>query len=295
MLNMHGAAEAKDDDNDSDDDDDDDEEATTSTQAGSRVVKKAEAKGVPFQFEPIKDRKGDDEDEQPEVYEIASPKTAEQTRRNKAKQKLAANLREQAELEHRILHLGDESSSDAEIDLSVKLVTNETQSPAMANMLGHVWKELRMFEVPQHAEHVKEQLKHLRRDERALESKLTAAHGDEDKKKKADEDKKKKADEKVEKSKVAAHPDMASGMSSGPEAALATANFWGMSRSQKKVVAMNTIVYIAGGVLVAFLFQIARQRYPKLSRHSLEPTFPPPPRISAFLSSASSATETCAS
>lgn len=68
---------------------------------------------------------------------------------------------------------------------------------------------------------------------------------------------------KDEKSRVDAHADMAGGISSGPEAALARANFWGMSRSQKKVIAMNTLVYIAGGILVAFLFQTARQRYPQ--------------------------------
>jgi len=97
MLNIHGAAEAKNDENDSDDDDDaDDEEASTSTQEGARVVKKAEGKGVSSQSETTKDRHGDDEGEEPQVYEIASPKTAEQTRRSKAKQKLAANLREQA-------------------------------------------------------------------------------------------------------------------------------------------------------------------------------------------------------
>jgi len=108
MLNMHAAAEAKDDANDSDDDDDDDGEATTSTQGGS-VAKgdTEEAKGDTEAKEGVKkvEAKGDTEDEQPEVYEIASPKTAEQTRRDKAKTKLAANLREQAELEHTIFTL----------------------------------------------------------------------------------------------------------------------------------------------------------------------------------------------
>merc|ERR1719272_2320629 len=120
----------------------------------------------------------EDDEEEPEVYEIAKPKSAQEKRLNVAKQKLAANLHEQSELEHRMMHLGDESSSDAEIDLSIKLVTNETQSPAMANMLGHVWKEMRMFEVPVYGDHVKDALKHLKRDERALEVRLATAQGD---------------------------------------------------------------------------------------------------------------------
>jgi len=189
-------------------------------------------------------------------------------------------LHEQSQLEHRMMHLGDESSSDAEIDLSIKLVTNETQSPAMANMLGHVWKEMRMFEVPVYGDHVKDKLKHLKRDERALEVKLTTAQGDVS----ADHDKltaqerttkkktavkaavklEEKKEEKIEESRVGVQAQSGAGTKdSGLEAAIARANFWGMNRSQQKVVALNTLVYVVCGVLVAFLFQQARQRYPK--------------------------------
>lgn len=228
-----------------------------------------------------KNQADDQEDEEEPEYEIAKPKSAQEKRLDAAKQKLAANLHEQSELEHRMMHLSDESSSDAEIDLSIKLVTNETQSPAMANMLGHVWKEMRMFEVPVYGDHVKDELKHLKRDERVLEAKLTTAQGDMS----ADHDKltaqertlKKKTSDKaavkhdeeneenVEKSKVGVKSQSAAETKvSGLEAAIATGNFWGMHRSQQKAAFLNTLVYVVCGVLVAFLFVQARQRYPKV-------------------------------
>lgn len=265
VIGAEYADDAKGDDSDSKDDDHDEEPP---------AVKNAEDPAKP---KNDADEEEDEEEDEPEVFEIASPKSADDKRKlNKAKQKLAANLHEQSELERRMLHLGDASSSDAEIDLSIKLVSNETQSPAMANMLGHVWKEMRMFEVPVYTDHVEDELKHLKRDATALEAKLTAAqgrvsadHDDLEKKrhamkKKTDKTSKKEEtnNEKIEKSKVGAQAQSATGMSSDAEAVIARVNFWAMNRSQRKSTVMHTLVYIVCGILVALLFQQARSRYP---------------------------------
>jgi Cys-rich protein (TIGR01571 family) len=88
---------------------------------------------------------------------------------------LSTNLYRQKCLKKRMEHLSSKPGSDKEIDTTAEKVAEETQSSAMANMLGNMWKEIRMFEVPFYAVHVDEELRLLRQSEKVLEEKLTAA------------------------------------------------------------------------------------------------------------------------
>jgi len=125
------------------------------------------------------DDEADDAKTEEKVEQKLSPHASEETRLTKqlkaAKQDLAGNVRKQADLESTIKHLSDDSESDKEIDSSSKLVANETDSPAMGSMLGKMWKDMRMFETPFFAEHVAEEIHHLKRDRKGLVAKVALA------------------------------------------------------------------------------------------------------------------------
>jgi len=88
------------------------------------------------------------------------------------RKELVQNLREQAQLKKSLRQISDKSKSDQEIDGYAKEVSNETQSPAMGNMLAQMWKDMRLFEAPSYSTHVEAKLAHLKREERATEDKL---------------------------------------------------------------------------------------------------------------------------
>merc|ERR1740117_1323661 len=90
-----------------------------------------------------------------------------------AKEQLAENLQEQSKLKKQVKDLSDEAKSDRQIAASVALVSNETESPAMGNMLGAMWKDMRMFDTPLYIEHLQDQIKDLEHKQQALEKKLT--------------------------------------------------------------------------------------------------------------------------
>lgn len=77
---------------------------------------------------------------------------------HKAKEALAANLKEQVAVNLEMNELDDELKSHAEIATTVKAVTNETNSPNFANFLGDMWVEMRMFSKPFYKEHLEEKL-----------------------------------------------------------------------------------------------------------------------------------------
>merc|ERR1719491_1832813 len=62
-----------------------------------------------------------------------------------------------------------------EIDASAKLVANETQSDALAFMLGRMWKEMRMFDLPSYSKHVKAEITRSKRLELKLRADLDKA------------------------------------------------------------------------------------------------------------------------
>jgi len=118
-----------------------------------------------------KERKEDEEDDEEDDKEHKEHKE-EDKEVERLKHDLADNMHEQDELNDKVKHLSDEDKSDQEVDSSAALVSNETQSPAMAHMLGSMWKEMRMFETPSYAEHVEEEIRHLKHEQHELEAKL---------------------------------------------------------------------------------------------------------------------------
>merc|ERR1712139_226728 len=93
--------------------------------------------------------------------------------------------------------LQDDHSFHAEVDSDVELVANETQTHALADFLGDMWKEMRMFAVPFYKKHLKEKLEKLK----AQEAKLQQEVADEKAGKKSADDSKEAKEEKEEKVK----------------------------------------------------------------------------------------------
>jgi len=92
-----------------------------------------------------------------------------------AKAALDENVEEQKQLQASIDHLKDTKSSDMEIDANVKLVKEETESDNLANMLGSMWKEMRMFEVPSYEKYVAADIANMKKTEGDLKANLQKA------------------------------------------------------------------------------------------------------------------------
>jgi len=163
------------------------------------------------------DQDDEDEDEDDDKKEDKKEvKVAKISKEDLAVQKLklalSDNVREQKELKLKLKHLTDPKNSGAEIDASAALVSNETQSPAMAAMLAKMWKEMRMFETPFWAEHVEEQMNKLKQEERVLEDKISAAQTsasltEASSERKAKKEKKKEADADEDSAAAGGHED----------------------------------------------------------------------------------------
>jgi len=278
--NTHGDLTSKDeskqgDNNDDDDDDDDDDDEETAA-APAAAPKPAPAP-------------------------LANPHAAEEGRLKaavfKVEQELAANLAKQAELKHKVKYLSDSSKSSGEIDASSKSVANETESIAMATMLGKMWKEMRMFELPMYTEHVNKELRELKHSERRTEAKLVAAQAklaaarrtwaenvgkkmkvakeedeakeviqkkDDSKKQDEDEDAGKEAPAETKDGVLPVPPVTATTKVAGASAEdrfLHNYSFWYMSPGQRKAVMMSTLIYLVFGIVIAFLYKQARTRY----------------------------------
>jgi len=280
---------------DDDDDDDDDDSEDAAAPAGASPAAAAPAAAAPAAAAEPKLKT---------VTKKVSPHAAEKAKLErsvaKVQEELAANLAEQKELKDKISHLSDESESDKEIDASAKLVANETDSKAMAGMLGTMWKEMRMFDVPFFTQHVQEEINHLPKDEQKLEDELEAAQGrlidakkawkagKEAKAKVKDENSKAKATEKSDDDEDEAE-DVPAAAKKKVEESLATATdavpevktlktgetavdngldaivmrkwgFWNMDAKQRMEVLISSLVYLLFGVLCAYLYQTARKR-----------------------------------
>lgn len=281
-----GAKGGEEEEDDDDDDDEDDEDSPMNSTVKMRQTELAK--------------------KEDQLEKEINPHAAEEARLKKdlkvAEQELATNLAEQASMKHKIEHLTDESASTMEINAQTKLVANQTESVALADMLGKMWKEMRMFEVPFYAQHIEEEIHHLKREEKSLEDKVTSAQAaltkaqakwaKEEKAKK--EAAKKKAEKKAEQDEeaedaeapakkkaeeaapaAASEEDMGDGEAALPHKQLekgvhdAEANIeqhqkpgewsiWHMSYRMRWVVLGYTLVYFLFGVLMAFLYNKAR-------------------------------------
>lgn len=196
--------------------------------------------------------------------EAVPPATA---RLIEASSALSVNLDRQAQLQRRVAHLGDESKSDAEVELSVQLMGNETKSMAMAGVFGDSWKDIRMFEFPFYAEHVMEEQHRLKRKEHTLEAKLAVAQ--------------KNANLTTQAGQVAELGKSVEGLQREQEKELAnmtglpqeqmgitqvavSGNVWELPSGQRGSVVLGSLVYFICGIFVAFLYRKARSSNPKI-------------------------------
>lgn len=197
----------------------------------------------------------DDDAEDDDDNEQAPPaKTAPAKKLDSIEQELAANLKHQKTLKGRLSHFADTDASDAEIDEASKLIANETESEAMGDTLGQMWKEMRMFEVPQYEKYAGKQLQALEKDQKELEANLTAEH--------------EKMNSALKTSatagtglasgdgKESAKTDIASTANSSPQKAFKwDLLHWDVHHT---TTVFGSLVYLIGGVLAAVLFNKVR-------------------------------------
>jgi len=136
----------------------------------SKAKAKAQVKSHAKKSKDDDDDDGDDDDDDDDDKDGDD---ADITLENEELQKeLASNVRSQLRVKAEIKSFADKKMSDKEIDASVKQVSNETQSPAMAKMLGRMWKDMRMFETHSYSERLRGQLQTLKRGERSVQDEL---------------------------------------------------------------------------------------------------------------------------
>merc|ERR1719453_823743 len=187
-------------------------------------------------------------------------------------QDLHENQQKQSDLEQRIEYLSNEERSDQDIDAAVAQVANETDSFAMGNMMGNMWKEMRMFDVPMYAEHVAEKLQHLKKDQHKLKAKIKEARTKLAKNTPAKAPAKKALGEEAlppmaEHVEDALAPKAGAPVSEHVEAKTAfisKLNFWGMTTGEQEYSLASSVVYLVAGITFAFIFNKVRSSKPKL-------------------------------
>jgi hypothetical protein len=157
-------------------------EAALTSREGQKIQKKATKLATKSQKKATQLRKtkksddDDDDDEDEDDEDEVDPQKAQ------LRKKLLENAKKQAAVKSTMKHLSDEQRSSLEIDAYANQVANETQSAAMGNMLGKMWKDMRMFEVPEYSEHLEDKLAALKREERSTEDALASAEKEKEKK-----------------------------------------------------------------------------------------------------------------
>lgn len=175
----------------------------------------------------------------------------------KAEDDLAANVHKQKALKDRLKALSGNiinNVSDSEIETEAEQVANETQSPALGDMMGSMWKDMRMFEVPSYTKQAEEELRRLEDDQSKLEDKVKAARHI------LGNDKGKYEEKKEKKEEVS---DQDSGKNSS--GATSSWNFWRMNPNQQASFFGGSLIYIIGGVMLAFLYNSVRSKIPMLT------------------------------
>lgn len=121
----------------------------------------------------------DQQQEQPRLVNFAGQKKKVDAKMDlavkDASEALAKNLETLDDLRKRKARLENTKESDKQIDASVRLVTNETESAAMAGMLGNMWKEMRMFATPMYIKYLEDQIKKEEAKTPLLRKQLEAA------------------------------------------------------------------------------------------------------------------------
>lgn len=240
--------DGKDDDKDDNDDDDaaDEKAPIYEVKAPAKAPKKPVAK-----FRKVQTPSSKDDESSLESAELTS-----------LSEELAVNLHKQSALKQSLERL-DNESADEEIDAAAKQIANETESASMGKMLGHMWKDMRMFELPAYSKYVEDELHDLRQDESDLEAELTKVEG---KLSNTHQGAKKKKGKEIEVNEEegeehAGETKAAQTNEASPRLPKIEINFWTSSRSQQKSILKYSLVYVVGGILAAVLFKQLREKY----------------------------------
>lgn len=233
--------------------DDDSDDAASSTNAPVYQVKPSDGN---------EKEEGDEDEEEESVHDSTLKHSSHAGTKKDVRLKLTANLRKQSQLKNTIDRLSNVSASDKEIDDSAELVANQTDSAGLAGMLSDMWKEQRMFELPAYSKYVDQELHHLKEDEKLLEAKVKAEHGET----------RTEQDLSVTGSAVAPSEEVKAedgedGTSNGQKQAqhqdrqTSTVNFWKMSRLRRESIFISSLVYLIFGVVAAVLFKQVRAKH----------------------------------
>jgi len=205
------------------------------------------------------DNDDDDDDADDDDGQKTDPKphAAEEAALEKAiddiEAKLTANLAERTQVKASATQFSDEKRSTKQIEDSQKQVAKEMESTAMASMLAQMWKELRMFEVPDYTTHTAAELEALKKEGQDLQAELGAA------KAKLDAGRKRWAGIQVAvKSKI---HDLPTAPTTAPALGVPTQqhyNFWQWPRGEQRTTWVGTTVYLCFGIVAAFLYNRAR-------------------------------------
>jgi len=114
-----------------------------------------------------KDTRQEEDDKMDSAIKVAKAKLREQVVTTHAE--LVKNMKRRVQIGLELRKLDDEGASRKEIASSMEAVKHETKSAAMANLLGDMWREMRMFATPFYEERLDEELVNLEHQEPALE------------------------------------------------------------------------------------------------------------------------------
>jgi len=156
--------EDKEDDKDKDEDDDKDDGKDDDDKDDDKDDEKDDDEEDEKDADDEKDAKK--ETEKPKVEKPKGPTPAQ-----KDLEKVQAQI---DKVVHEVESLSDGAAFEAEVKNDVTMVGNETQSPALADFLGDMWKEMRMFSVPFYKKHLKETLDKLKAKEAKLQAVVDA-------------------------------------------------------------------------------------------------------------------------
>jgi hypothetical protein len=145
-----------------------------------------------------------------------------------SERRLGKNRARQAEIDKEIEWLNSASNNN-DIESHASDVAQEAQSPALGKMLGGMWTEMRMFEIPEHAQSLQEEKKRLEAEEEEL-------------------------------------MDESGGSSSGFSTQQAPSidanemswNYWAMDEQKQQQTLIYSLVYLVGGVLAGYLYSKVR-------------------------------------
>jgi len=143
----------------------------------SDVTEQAEAalkESEPQHQSLAKELEGMRKEDDPQEKEPDEKDKQKQQKVDDIQAKLSANLAERSQMEVNLEVNLDLKTYSKKIADSQKRIGSEV-GPAMANMLGNMYKELRKFEMPSYKKHTAAELESLKKEGQALQAELGAA------------------------------------------------------------------------------------------------------------------------